>query len=222
MEIGSEDWDRLLASGGAELGVGIEERHLRRFAVYARLLLVWNRKINLTRIETPRDIAIKHFLDSLSVLPWVANARALVDVGTGAGFPGIPLKILLPDLEVRLVDTSRKRINFLREVVRTLELPGVFCHHGPARALADDAEFRRRFDAVVSRAFVSVGDLYDIGAPLLRKGGVLIAMKGKGVDAELEHFRRRAAAEGLPGRIASTDVTLPFSPFERRIVCMTL
>ena len=125
MEIGSREWQRLIIDGSRVLGIEIDEGLTAQFIVHASELIKWNRKINLTAITDPRNIAIKHLLDSLAPALHIPDEARLLDMGSGGGFPGIPLKILKPSLFVMLIDGNRKKVNFLKHVLRTLYLENI-------------------------------------------------------------------------------------------------
>lgn len=164
---------RLLVEGLRGLSLG--EQLVEPLSHYVRLLMLWNGAFNLTAIRQPEAIVAKHLLDCLAMLPHVHGA-ALVDVGSGAGFPGIPLALALPELRVALVETAGKKARFLREAVRRLQLsPRVEVHAARAEALELDA----RFDLLTARAFGSIGEILRVGGHLLAPSGRLLAMKGR-------------------------------------------
>lgn len=153
----------------------IAEDAAAKFEVYYRELLAWNAKVNLTTIIEPADAAIKHFLDSVLVMKYVALAGCLVDIGTGAGFPGIPLKIMNPGLSVVLVEAVRKKASFLKQILRLLKLEGIEVYNGRV----EDFDRHGVFDYAVSRAFSELGLFSRLAAPLIKPGGWLLAMKGR-------------------------------------------
>lgn len=159
------------------------------FDRYAELLIRWNRKINLTAITDPAQIEELHFMDSLSVAAWlkeiVSRETKILDVGTGAGFPGLPMKIALPNLDVTLVDSVKKKCDFLKEVVRSLSLPSVQVIHDRL----DGKKSLDRFDLVVSRAAFKLKELLLYAKPNLKPGGAVVAMKSMGIDAEIQEAR---------------------------------
>lgn len=148
------------------------------FERYLELLLKWSRTYNLTAITDPEEIRVKHFEDSLSLLPFLPSAGRLLDIGTGAGFPGIPIKIERPDLEVVLLDSQRKKISFCAEVIRRLGLQKISACHGRAE---DPKTIKALgfFEAAISRALFSIPDFLKIAKPYLQPGGIAIAMKGE-------------------------------------------
>lgn len=148
-----------------------------KFVVYYDLLIDWNTRMNLTAITAPEDVVKKHFYDSLAALPYLENGAKIADVGTGAGFPAIPLLIMNPTLKITLVDSLNKRITFLEEVLKTLDLSAE-CVHARAEDFGRDPKVRGRFDATVSRAVASLPVLLELTVPLLKVGGKAYCYKG--------------------------------------------
>lgn len=161
-------------------GLCLTERMVEQFTLYYELLLEWNEKINLTAITEPKEVAIKHMIDSLSCLDEKVfpDGASVIDVGTGAGFPGIPLKIFRPDLKLTLLDSLNKRIKFLQEVVDRLELSEVQCIHARAEEGARNKALREKFDVAVSRAVARLQVLAEYCIPFVRVGGYFVALKG--------------------------------------------
>ena len=173
-----------------------------KFDKYAELLKDWNTRINLTAITDDEEIRIKHFEDSLTILPYLEGENiSLVDVGTGAGFPGIPVAIERPDITVTLVDSLEKRIKFLECVARELELPNVKCVHARAEDFGKTPEFREAFDYATARAVASMPVLLEYCLPLVKVGGRFIAMKG--ANAGEEKFDN--ALKVLGGKLVKED-----------------
>jgi len=178
-----------------QMGLFLTERQLEQFERYAELLVEWNEKMNLTAITKPEEIARKHFIDSLvgwedisaKIEACRAKGRAmkLIDVGTGAGFPGLPIKILFPEIELTLLDSLGKRITFLETVVRELELENVSCVHGRAEENAHLPEMREQYDIAVARAVAALPVLTEYLAGYIRVGGLLMAYKGPTLSEEL-------------------------------------
>ncbi|MEJ2100169.1 MAG: 16S rRNA (guanine(527)-N(7))-methyltransferase RsmG [Desulfobacterales bacterium] len=192
MEIGSREWQNLIIDGAQTLGIEIDESATAQFSVHAFELIEWNRKINLTSITQPRDIAVKHFIDSLAPAQFIpANAR-LLDIGSGSGFPGIPLKILKPSVLALLIDGVRKRVNFLKHLVRTLKLERIEAYQVRAQNLIEHAAFSKSFDIIISRALSSLDLFFKMAVPLLTAQGTIIAMKGKLDQIELDQLRSDA------------------------------
>jgi len=169
----------LLVEGAKSLGIPLEEREIEAFDLYLEELFKWNQKINLTAIRTERGVVSKHFLDSLSVCPYVPPASAMLDLGSGAGFPGIPLKIVQPLLGVTLIDSVRKKVDFQRHIIRKLGLKGIEAIHARAQEKAVLRHLEGQFDVVLSRAFSDLRTLLILSAPFLKKGGIVVAMKGR-------------------------------------------
>ncbi|MGP1585292.1 MAG: 16S rRNA (guanine(527)-N(7))-methyltransferase RsmG [Schwartzia sp. (in: firmicutes)] len=191
-------------------GLSLTDKQVMQFDRYAMLLLSWNEKMNLTAIVEPTEVAVKHFIDAASVwrADWfTAEIRRVVDVGTGAGFPGLPLKILHPELDVTLMDALQKRVRFLSEVIEALGLTGVVAVHARAEEGARQKIYRERFDAAVSRAVAPLAVLAEYTLPFVRVGGFLAAQKGAKYAAEAqEGAKALALLGGAPPVIASVKL----------------
>jgi 16S rRNA (guanine527-N7)-methyltransferase len=167
----------LLQEGAASLGIPLSPGTLEQFHLYLSELKLWNKRINLTALKTDRDIIVKHFLDSLAVLPFLGEALSLADLGSGAGFPGLVLKLARPEMAVTLVESREKKASFLEYLVSHLKLTGVEVvrvHLTPSLA----RRWGRRFAAVVSRATFPLARLLELAAPLVLPGGLVLALKG--------------------------------------------
>jgi 16S rRNA (guanine(527)-N(7))-methyltransferase GidB len=162
----------------------LTEEACDKFVAYYDLLIDWNTRMNLTAITEPEEVVKKHFYDSLAALPYLPDGAKIADVGTGAGFPAIPLLILNPTLKITLVDSLNKRITFLEEVLKTLQLSAE-CVHARAEDFGRDPKYRGQFDATVSRAVASLPVLLELTVPLLRVGGKAYCYKGD-VSEELK------------------------------------
>lgn len=209
----------LLVDGAKQLGIDLTDRQLEQFSIYMSVLLEWNEKFNLTRITDPRDIVIKHFLDSLSCFSaysFPLDAR-VIDVGSGAGFPGIPLEIVRPDLNITLLDSTRKRLAFLEEAATQLELAGISILEGRAEEAGRDRTHRAFYQVVMARAVARMNILMEYLLPLVRRGGVAIAQKGPDVREELAEAAHSISLLG--GELESiVQVTLPHSGIHRNLV----
>jgi 16S rRNA (guanine527-N7)-methyltransferase len=199
-----------LAVAASQIGIELDAEALARFARFRDLLLQRNAKHNLTAIRDAAGIERRLFLDALAMTPALDRAPRpieaslrLVDVGAGAGFPGIPLKIARPDLDLTLVDATAKKVAFLNEVIADLGLGDTRAVHGRAEDLGQDRAFRQRFDVVTARAVASLPVLLEYVVPLLNVGGTALLPKGLEIDEELRRGRRAAAALGA--EIVSTD-----------------
>ena len=167
-----------------------DETALDRFEIYQRLLAEWNEKMNLTAITDPGEVAEKHFADSLAALPYLKPGMAVVDVGTGAGFPGVPLLIMEPGLQLTLADSLNKRLTFLEALLRELGLKAELVH-GRAEDLGQNRLYRERFDAALSRAVANLPVLLELTTPFVKVGGTAVAYKG---DAAEELKNAKSAA----------------------------
>lgn len=168
----------------SKLEYSLTDSQLQQFSLYADLLIDWNQKINLTSIIEPKEIIIKHFLDSLTLVPWIKGDK-VADIGTGAGFPGIPLKIVYPEKNFFLVDSLAKRLDFLNDVIQKLDLNNVETVHFRAEDFGKKTHYRSSFDTVVSRAVAKLPVLLEYAIPLLKVGGVFLAAKGSQGDEEV-------------------------------------
>ena len=167
------------------------------------LLLEWNEKINLTAITQPEEIKLKHFVDSLTVLKYINDDDKVIDIGTGAGFPGIPLKIMKENTKITLLDSLNKRINFLNIVIETLNLRNIQAIHGRAEEIARNKLYREKYDVAVSRAVANLSTLTEYMLPFVKVGGKCICMKGANVNEEIE--KAKNAIKELGGEIERVD-----------------
>jgi 16S rRNA (guanine527-N7)-methyltransferase len=189
---------------------------MEAFDLYLRELLKWNQKINLTAIRTEKEIVLKHFLDSLSVFPHLPKISSLLDIGSGAGFPGIPLKMIQPSLEVTLIDSVQKKVDFQRHIIRTLGLKGIVAIHGRIQDKDILQCLGDRFDAAIARAFSDLKTLLTLVFPLLKTGGFVLAMKGESVE---EEWQPLPTTEGIGCQLLKTATfTLPFTSIKRSIL----
>jgi 16S rRNA (guanine527-N7)-methyltransferase len=218
MDIGSPEWQHVIIDGAQQLGIEIDERICAAFASHAAELLHWNRKINLTAITDPRDIAIRHFLDSLAPAKFIPDRVRLLDIGSGAGFPGIPLKIVKSSVSVLLIDGTRKKVNFLKHVIRSLGLDQIAARHIRAEDLAHHAEFAHTFDVIVSRALSNLTSFVKVAVPLLARQGMIMAIKGQVAQKELETLRAKLLPHQLTLEVK--HYSLPIEHHLRAIVIL--
>ena len=200
-------------------GVRISKAQQRMFQIYEDELIKWNLQINLTAISTTEQIRIKHFLDSLSTICVLRGSplNSLVDVGTGAGFPGIPLKILFPDMQLTLVESVGKKAAFCQHIINCLGLSGVEVLIDRAENLGQNPEHRERYDWAVARAVAILPVLVEYLLPLVQVGGAMLAMNGEQAPAEVH--RAEHAINILGGHIRKlTPITLPGVVEERYLV----
>ena len=176
----------------AELGFPLTDRQKEQYERYFELLVEWNEKINLTAITEKDDVYLKHFYDSIApILQGLIQNHPirLLDIGAGAGFPSLPMKILFPELDVTIIDSLNKRINFLHLLAEELDLDGVHFYHGRAEDFAQDKEFRAQFDVVTARAVARMQVLSELTIPYLKVGGRLLALKASNAPEELEEAK---------------------------------
>ena len=186
-----------------EFNIEINEEQIKSFEKYMNLLLEWNEKINLTAITQPDEVKLKHFVDSLTVLKYINDDDKVIDIGTGAGFPGIPLKIMKGNTKITLLDSLNKRINFLNIVIETLNLRNIQAIHGRAEEIARNKLYREKYDVAVSRAVANLSTLTEYMLPFVKVGGKCICMKGANVNEEIE--KAKNAIKELGGEIERVD-----------------
>ncbi|MBR2131096.1 MAG: 16S rRNA (guanine(527)-N(7))-methyltransferase RsmG [Oscillospiraceae bacterium] len=201
-----------LTRGLPELGVSTQ--HIDALEEFSRLLVAKNEVMNLTGITQPKEVATLHLLDSLSLIPLSELAgKKMIDVGTGAGFPGVPLKIALPDAEVTLLDSLNKRVEFLRESCDQLGLSGVECVH----ARAEEFGHREEYDYAVSRAVAALPVLCELCLPFVKVGGEFLAMKSSHTEEEIA--QAKSAITMLGGKITEViDYTIPTTEIVHRVI----
>ncbi len=205
----------LFEKGLGALGLKADGETIGKFARYSEMLKEYNEKVNLTAITDDDGIAVKHFLDSLLPLKYIDISGSVVDIGTGAGFPGIPIKLMRPDIKLTLIDSLNKRVNFLKAVSDELGLE-TGCVHGRAEELARK-EYREKFDFALSRAVANMTALSEYCLPFVKVGGKFIALKSGGADAEIE--AARPVIGTLGGRISKIIIApLPKSDIVRKLV----
>ena len=215
-------FEEILAARAAEAGIPLTAEQIGQFSVYNEMLLDWNTRMNLTALTAPEDVAVKHIIDSLTAYDAALfdGARTLIDVGTGAGLPGIPLAVYAPHLTVTLLDALNKRVRFLTEATVAMGLPNVRCIHARAEEAARTPEHRAAYDIVVSRAVARLPILLEYTLPFVRVGGTLLALKGRAYAEEQKEARRAAEVLG-GGRITARPVHLPGLDDVRAILTVT-
>jgi 16S rRNA (guanine527-N7)-methyltransferase len=206
----------LLIEGAKAFGIDLNEKAIQSFETYLKELLKWNQRINLTAIRSEKGIVLKHFLDSLSVNPHLPKHSSILDIGSGAGFPGIPLKIIQPSLEVTLIDSVRKKVDFQRHIIRMLGLKGTEAIHGRVQDKEILQSLGGRFDIVLSRAFSDLQTLLALSLPFLKREGTVIAMKG---EVDPNEIGLLTGIKGIQYRLQKKiPMILPFSSFKRTIL----
>ena len=195
--------------------ISISEEQAKCFVEYMKMLLEWNEKINLTAIVEHQEIILKHFIDSLTILPYINEEETILDIGTGAGFPGVPLKILRESNKITLLDSLNKRIMFLNEVIQNLKLKNISAVHGRAEDFSK--ENREGYDVVVSRAVARLNVLLEYMLPLTKVGGKVICMKSLEAEDELKEAKK--AIQVLGGELEKIEeIKLPESDITRKII----
>ena len=203
-------FEDILAARAAEAGLALTEAQIAQFVIYNNMLVDWNTRMNLTALTAPEDVAVKHIIDSLTAYePALFDAaESLIDVGTGAGLPGIPLAVYAPHIEVTLMDALAKRVRFLTEVTRAMGLTHTRCIHARAEEAARQKEHRAHYDIAVSRAVARMPVLLEYTLPFVRVGGSVLALKGRAYAEEAEEGKHAAQILG-GGAIAARPVQLP-------------
>ena len=213
-----------LVEGAVDLGLTLSRDQIAQFTRYASLLEDWNEKLNLTRVP-PEEYATLHFLDSLTLLPLIRNPQSairnpkLLDVGSGAGLPGLALKIAIPTLDVTLMDSTKKKLDFLDVVFTDLELTGIRSLHARAEEAGRDPTHREKYDIVVARAVSEMNILAEWLLPLTKVGGTAIAMKSAGAEPEIE--KAKLAIRKVGGKLQAVEqVRIPNTEIDRLLVVM--
>lgn len=200
-----------------ELGINLSEKQKEDFYTYMNLLISWNEKVNLTAITEPKDVIIKHFVDSLTIFKALEPGKKIIDVGTGAGFPGIPIKIYDETAKVTLLDSLNKRIIYLNDVIQKLEIKNIESIHGRVEEIANKKEYRQQYDVATSRAVAALNILVEYLLPLVKVGGKCICMKGPEIQDELTNAEN--AIKLLGGKIEKViNFKLPNTDFERNLI----
>ena len=209
----------VLVDGCGQLGITLNERQVEDFITYYEYLIEINKVMNLTGITEFNEVMLKHFVDSLSIVKVmdIEKIDTLIDVGTGAGFPGFPLKIAFPHLKVVLLDSLNKRVRFLNEMTEKLNYNGIECIHGRAEELAKNKKYREKFDLCVSRAVANLASLSEYCLPFVKVGGDFVSYKSADIETEMKNAKK--AINILGGRIADKkDFLLPDSDIGRSLV----
>ena len=178
--------------------IEVEEENIHSFYSYMKNLMEWNSKINLTAIKNEEDIILKHFIDSLIVNKYI-EGNSGIDIGSGAGFPGIPLKILEDKYNLKLIDSVNKKVNFMNDTINKLNLKNILAIHARAEELGRNKEYREKFDFAISRAVANMSTLVEYLIPLVKVGGMVYCLKGPNIEEELEESKK--AIKILGGKI---------------------
>ncbi len=212
-----QEFKAKLKEEAMQFGIELSGKEQDNFYNYMKLLLDWNEKINLTAITEPKEIITKHFVDSLSITSYINENDRILDIGTGAGFPGIPIKIVLEKNEITLLDSLNKRINFLNEVIEKLDLKNIQAVHGRAEEFNKIDENRENYDIIVSRAVAKLNVLLEYMLPFVKLNGRCICMKSADIGEELKEAEN--AIKILGGEIEKIDeIILKNTDIKRKII----
>ena len=212
-----ENFKKLFLELANKININLTENQIEKFYKYMKLLLEWNEKINLTAITDENEIVLKHFVDSLTVLKYIKEDDKIIDVGTGAGFPGIPMAIMMPNTKITLLDSLNKRINFLNEVIKELNLKNVETIHSRSEDCGKDILYREKYDISIARAVANLSTLSEYLLPFVKIDGKMICMKGSEVEEELNNSKY--AIKELGGEISLQDeFCLPDTDIKRNII----
>ena len=207
-----------LLQNARHLGIELSEQQLAQFDVYKKELLQWNAKTNLISENSSCEIITRHFLDSLTALQFIDKPTArMIDVGCGAGFPGLPLKIALPTVELYLLETNRKKVSFLKHVLRRLNLSDVVVIHERTENIIKIDIWKEKFDVLISRAAFKLSELLTQGEYFLVRGGKLLALKGPNVDEELAQCSPSTDQCKIT-QFIQHDINVPFLEAQRKII----
>lgn len=210
-----EVFSKELKNKAQQINILLEEKQIENFYKYMNLLLEWNEKMNLTAITEPNEVILKHFIDSLTIANLIEKGQKVIDVGTGAGFPGIPLSIVKEE-NITLLDSLNKRIKFLEEVINKLELKNIKAIHSRVEEFAKNKKERESYDIATSRAVAPLNVLLEYLLPLVKLNGKCICMKGSNTE-EIEEAKN--ALKILGGEIEKIEkITLPESDITRNII----
>lgn len=251
MVIGTDEWKEVIRTGAGQLGVALSRSALDQFAVHARELLLWNSKINLTAITEPLDVAVKHYIDAVVPADLIPPKARVLDIGSGGGFPGIPLKIMQPSLSLTIIDAARKKVSFLNHAGRILHLKNYRALHIRIEKMRNAEDIRRSrqtvdsakppqsgglpfandvgtFDVVISRALAALEEYLMLALPFIAGKGLILAMKGRISETELATARRvlTATRSARPKKSREPELTvrryrLPVFESERSIVAVS-
>lgn len=220
MEIGSKKWIELVREGASQLGVTVSQDQADQFAKHGRWLMEWNRRINLTAITDPKQVAIKHFLDAIAPLQHIPDRGQLLDIGTGGGFPGIPLKIMRPDQSMMLIDSVRKKINFVKHVIRQLPLNHIQAKHARAEALCENSGVGI-YTVIVCRALADPVRVVKFAGPLLASGGKIVLYQGPNESpAVTSHPPQISNLDGIAYRQSVFSYSLPVFGDARKVTIL--
>ena len=199
------------------IGVSLNEEMLEKLYNYKNLVIEWNEKINLTAITDDLEFCVKHFVDSLTINKYIEPGKTIIDIGTGAGFPGIPIKIVNNDNKVVLFDSLNKRLKVLEDIIEKIDLKNIETLHGRAEETFKNKNYREKYDIATSRAVAALNVLVELMLPAVKVGGICICMKGNNAETEIEEAKK--AIKELGGEIIKVEkLILPELSLERNII----
>ena len=209
----------ILRQGIKDFGIDVNDQMISDLKTYRELLVEWNQKLNLTGIEEEKEVFINHFLDSISAVSkgYIKDGISLIDVGTGAGFPGLPLKICLKNIKLTLLDSLNKRINFLQEVSNSVKLEDIEFIHGRAEDFGKNPEYREQYDVATARAVAGLPILMEFCVPFVKLGGYFVCLKGPNANLELEESKAAMDILGLEF-VEKIDIELPNEELKHNIL----
>lgn len=209
----------ILRQGIVAFGIDANDQMIEDLKTYREILVDWNQKMNLTGIEEEKEVFIKHFLDSISAVKngYIKDGISLIDVGTGAGFPGLPLKICLKNIKLTLLDSLNKRINFLQEVSNSVNLEDVEFIHGRAEDFGKNSEYREKYDVATARAVAGLPILMEFCVPFVKVGGYFVCLKGPNANLELEESKVAMEVLGVEF-VEKIDIELPSEELKHNIL----
>lgn len=209
----------ILRQGIKDFGIEVNDQMISDLKTYREILVDWNQKMNLTGIEEEKEVFIKHFLDSISAVSngYIKDGISLIDVGTGAGFPGLPLKICLQNIKLTLLDSLNKRINFLQEVSNTVNLKDVEFIHGRAEDFGKNSDYREQYDVATARAVAGLPILMEFCVSFVKVGGYFVCLKGPNANLELEESKMAMDILGLEF-VEKIDIELPNEELKHNIL----
>ena len=209
----------LLKSGLQGFDIDVDDKMIDRFEKYRQILVEYNKNMNLTSITEQREVYIKHFLDSVAIFKhgYISNDLSVIDVGTGAGFPGLPYKIACPGIKLTLLDSLNKRINFLKDVGETIGFNDIDYVHGRAEDIGQNEDYREMYDIATARAVANLPVLLELCTPFVKVGGFFICLKGPNADNELEISNKAMDILGVE-LVEKINVALPDEELEHKIL----
>ena len=217
-----KDDENILIDGAQKMGINLYKEQVKKFSRFLELLVQWNQKINLTSLKTPREIIIKHFLDSISCVKVInkysdTEGINIIDVGAGAGFPGMPIKIICPSIRLSLLEARKKKAVFLEKIIGEMNFQQVEILNGRAETFGKSEVYRERYDIAISRAVARLNVLSEYCLPLVRVGGLFVAQKGRSYKEETEKSLK--TVQVLGGELIGVEnVLIPFINQERYLL----